>query len=182
MSSECEYDWYWKISACSTHMKLVTRSVSINSHSDNIYISVLTLWRHTRPAVTWSIIRPTCLSKTNHYSWNGYFRHIEVVCNGLVSHSSLNHIHCSLAVILMEPWHRRSCENSNFQNGKLFTLLTAQLMTGGDLNALFDHGKTRSWDGKLTFRNFFVTEQDVIVCLVRINAFHAIIDVNDEKK
>jgi hypothetical protein len=54
---------------------------------------------------------------------NGYSRHIKVVCNGLVSHFSLNHTHRSLTVILEEPWHRRSCENSNFQNGSLFTFV-----------------------------------------------------------
>jgi hypothetical protein len=32
----------------------------------------------------------------------------------------------------------------------------------------------------LTFRIFSVTEQDGIVCFVRINAFHANIDVNDK--
>jgi hypothetical protein len=37
-----------------------------------------------------------------------------LVCNCLVSHSSLNHTHRSLTVILTEPWHRRSCENLNF--------------------------------------------------------------------
>jgi hypothetical protein len=41
---------------------------------------------------------------------------------------------------------------------------------------------TRSWNGKLTFRNFSVTEQDVIVCFVRINALHANLDVNDNKQ
>jgi hypothetical protein len=35
--------------------------------------------------------------------------------------------HRSLTVILTEPWHQRSCEN--VKNGKLFTMLTAQLMT-----------------------------------------------------
>jgi hypothetical protein len=39
----------------------------------------------------------------------------------LMSHSSLNHAHRSLTVILTEPWHRRSCEN--FQNGELFTFV-----------------------------------------------------------
>jgi CRP-like cAMP-binding protein len=34
----------------------------------------------------------------------------------------------------------------------------------------------------LTFRNFSITEQDVIVCFVRINAFHANIDVNDRER
>ena len=40
--------------------------------------------------------------------------------------------------------------------------------------------QTRSWDGKLTLRNFF--RKDVIVCFVRINAFHANVDVNDNKQ
>ena len=65
------------------------------------------------------------------WSWRCYVTHglpllemvildIKVVCNGLVNHSSLNHTHRSLTVILTEPWHRRSGENSYFQNGKLF--------------------------------------------------------------
>jgi len=56
LSSECKYDWYWEISACSTEYEacdsfalahtptnfifLLSRlifSVSINSHPDNIY-------------------------------------------------------------------------------------------------------------------------------------------------
>jgi hypothetical protein len=41
-----------------------------------------------------------------------------MVGNGLVSHSNVNHAHRSLTVILTEPWHRRSCENSIFQNDK----------------------------------------------------------------
>jgi len=41
--------------------------------------------------------------------------------------------------------------------------------------------QSRSGDGKLTFRNFIVTEQDVIVCFLMIIAFHANIDVNDNK-
>ena len=35
--------------------------------------------------------------------------------------------------------------------------------------------------GKIDFPEFSVTDQDVIVCFVRINAFHANIDVNDNK-
>jgi hypothetical protein len=35
---------------------------------------------------------------------------------------------------------------------------------------------------KIDFPEFFVTEQDVIACFVRINAFHASIDVNDNKQ
>jgi hypothetical protein len=34
----------------------------------------------------------------------------------------------------------------------------------------------------LTFWNISTTEQDVIVCFVKINAFHANIDVNDNKE
>ena len=57
-------------------------------------------------------------------------------------------------------------------------LLTVQLMTGGDLDA--NSIIANSIMGrKIDFRNFSVTEQDVIVCFVRINAFHANIDVND---
>jgi hypothetical protein len=80
--------------------------------------------------------------------------------NGPVSHSNMNHAHRSLTVILTEPWHWRSCENSIFQNDKW--------------------PQTRSWDGKLTLRNFSVTEQDVNVYVVRINAFHANIDVTEK--
>ena len=43
------------------------------------------------------------------------------VCSGLVNNSNLNHTYVSLTAILTKPWHRRSWENSNFQNGKLFT-------------------------------------------------------------
>ena len=138
-------------------------------------MSVLTLWRHTQPAVTGSVIRPTCLSKTNHWPWNGYSRHIKVVCNGLVSHSGLNHTHRLLMVILTEPWHRRSCENSNFQNGKLFTFVDSTINDRRWFKCLIRSSQTRSWDGKFTLWNFSVTEHDVIVCFVRINAFHAII-------
>ena len=46
--------------------------------------------------------------------------------------------------------------------------------------------QTRSWDGKFTFRNFSLTEQGVIVCLlllfVRINVFRPNIDTNDNKQ
>ena len=34
---------------------------------------------------------------------------------------------------------------------------------------------------KICFPEFYVTEQDVIACFVRINALHANIDVNDNK-
>jgi len=56
------------------------------------------------------------------------------------------------------------------------------LMTKGDLDNIIRSSQTQSWDGKLTLRNFSVTEQDVIVCFVSINAFHANIDVNDNKQ
>jgi hypothetical protein len=58
---------------------------------------------------------------------------MKVVCNGLVSHSSLSHTQAQ--IILPKPWHRRSCENSNFQKGKFLLLLTAQLIIAGDINA-----------------------------------------------
>jgi len=35
---------------------------------------------------------------------------------------------------------------------------------------------------KIDFSECFVTEQDVIVCFVRINAFQVNIDVNDNKQ
>ena len=35
---------------------------------------------------------------------------------------------------------------------------------------------------KIDFPDFSVTEQDVIVCFVRINVFYANIDVNDNKQ
>jgi hypothetical protein len=56
-----------------------------------------------------------------------YSRDIRVVCNGLMSHSRLNYTHRSLTVILTEPWHRRSCENSNFQNDKLFAFVDSTM-------------------------------------------------------
>jgi hypothetical protein len=143
-------------------------------------MTVLTLWPHTRPSVTGSVIRPTCLSKTNLYPWNGYSIHIGVVCNGLVSHSSVSHTHYLLTFILTEPWHRRSCEN--FQNGELFTFVDITIKYHRWFKYLIWTPQTRSWDGKLTFRNFSISEQDVIVCFVRINAFHANIDVNDNKQ
>jgi hypothetical protein len=100
----------------------------------------------------------------------------------MVSHSSLNQTHCSLTVILTEPWHQSSCENSNFQNGKLLTFVDSTINGRGWFKCLIRSSQTWSWDGKLTFRNFSVTEQDVIVCFVRINAFHANIDVNDNRQ
>ena len=55
-------------------------------------------------------------------------------------------------------------------------------MTAGDLYALFDHRKLDHGTNKFTFRNYSVTEQDVIDCFVRINAFHANIDEHDNKQ
>jgi hypothetical protein len=91
-----------------------------------------------------------------------------------------------LTVILTEPWHWRSCENSNFENGKLFTFVDSTIDVCRWFKCLIRSSQTRSWDGKLTFRNFSVTEQGVIVCLlllfVRINVFRAKIYVNDNKQ
>jgi hypothetical protein len=77
-----------------------------------------------------------------------------------------------------------SCENSNyFQNGKLFTFVDSTINDDHRWSkCLIRSLQTGSWDGKLTFRNFSITEQDVIVCFVRINGFHANIDVNDNKQ
>ena len=97
------------------------------------------------------------------------------VGNGLVSHSILNHTHRSLAVILTEPWHRCSCENC--QNGKLFTFVHSTINDRRWFKCLI-----RSQEGKLTYRNISITEQDVIVCFVRRNAFFANVDVKDNKQ
>jgi len=56
------------------------------------------------------------------------------------------------------------------------------LMTKGDLDNIIRSSQTQSWDEKFDFSEFFRTEQDVIVCFVRINKFHANIDVNDNKQ
>jgi hypothetical protein len=60
-------------------------------------------------------------------------------------------------------------------------LLTAQLMTACDLNTYFDHRKL-DHGMEIDFLDIYVMEQDVIVGFVRINAFHANIDVNDNKQ
>jgi hypothetical protein len=72
----------------------------------------------------------------------------------LVSHSSLNHTHHSLIIILTEPWHRRSCENSSFQNGKLFTFVDSTINERRWFKCLIRSSQTRSWDGKLTTKFF----------------------------
>jgi len=64
----------------------------------------------------------------------------------------------------------------------LFTFVDSTINDRMLFKCLIRLSQTRPWDGKLTFRNFFVTEQDVIVYFVRINAFHANIDVNDNKQ
>jgi hypothetical protein len=58
-----------------------------------------------------------------------------MVSNGLASHFSLNHTGRSLTVILMEPWYRWSCENSNFLHGKLFNFVDSTINDQSDLNA-----------------------------------------------
>jgi len=73
--------------------------------------------------------------------------------------------------------------NSNFQNGKLFTLVASTINDRRWFKWLIRSSQTRSWDGEFIFRIFFFgTEQDLIVCFVRINAFNANIDVNDNKQ
>jgi len=112
-------------------------------------MSVLTLWRHKRPAVMGYVIRPTCLSKTHHWPWNGYSRHIKVVLNGMESHSGLNHTHRSLSVILTELWLDVLVKIQIFRIANYLLMLTAQLITAGDLNACLDHRKldhgTENW-------------------------------------
>jgi hypothetical protein len=62
-----------------------------------------------------------------------------------------------------EPWHRRSCEHSNFQNGKLFIFFDTTINDRRWFKCLIRSLQTRSWDGKFTFRNFPIMQQDVIV-------------------
>jgi hypothetical protein len=50
----------------------------------------------------------------------------------------------SLTVILTEPWHRRSCENSNFQNGKLFTFDVSTINDRRWFKCLIRSSKTQS--------------------------------------
>ena len=69
-----------------------------------------------------------------------------------------------------------------FQNGELFTFVDITIKYRRWLKCLIWSSQSRSWDGKLTFLNLSVTEQDVIVCFVRINAFQTNIDVNDNKQ
>jgi hypothetical protein len=139
----------------------------------------MTLWRHTRPAAMGYVIRPTCLSKTNHWPWNGYSRHIKVVLHGMGSYSSLNHTHRSLTFILTELWLDVLVKMQIFRMVNYLLLLTTQLITAGDLNVWFDLRKLDHRTGNWLFS---VTEQYVIVCFVRINAFLPKIDVNDDKQ
>jgi hypothetical protein len=71
---------------------------------------------------------------------------------------------------------------SNFQNGKLLTFIDSTINDHRRIKCLIRLSQTRSWDAKLTVRNFSVPEQNVIAHFVRINAFHANIDVNDNKQ
>ena len=65
---------------------------------------------------------------------------------------------------------------------KLFTFVDSTINERRCFKCLIQSLRTRSWDGKLTFRNFSVTEHDVIVYFVRINVFHTNIGVNDNKQ
>ena len=64
----------------------------------------------------------------------------------------------------------------------LFNFVDSTINDRMGFKCLIRSSQTQSWDGKLTFLNFSVTKQDVIVYFVRINAFHANIDVNDNKQ
>jgi hypothetical protein len=54
--------------------------------------------------------------------------------------------HRSLTVILTEPWHRRSGENSNFQNGKLVTFVDSTINDRRSFKCLIRSSQTRPWD------------------------------------
>ena len=128
-------------------------------------MSVLTLWRYTRPVVTGPVLRPFVLPVCR-----GRIISIEMVILDTLKWSVTAWWVIPAWTILTEPWHRRSCENSNFQNGKLFTFVDSTVKDRRWFKCPIRSSQTRSWDGKLTFWNFFVTEQDVIICFVRINA------------
>ena len=143
-------------------------------------MSVLTLWRYSRlPLRCLSFVLHVCRRRLislemdilDTLKWSAKAWWVIPVWT-----------HQSFMVILTVPWHRRSCENSNFQNGKLFAFVGSTTNDRRWLNCLIRSLQTRSWDGKFTFRNISVTEQDIIVCIVRINAFHANIDVSDYKQ
>jgi hypothetical protein len=46
-----------------------------------------------------------------------------------------------------ESWHRRSCENSNFQNGKLFTFNDSTINDRNWFKCVIRSLKIQSWDG-----------------------------------
>jgi hypothetical protein len=139
-------------------------------------MSVLTLWRHTQPAVMGlSFILPVC--------WRRIISLEMVILDTLKWSAAAWWVIPVWAIPIARSqsfWH--SCENSNIQNGKLFTFVDSIINDRRWFKCLIRSSQTRSLDGKFTFRNFSVTEQDVIVCFMRINAFHANIDVNDNKQ
>jgi len=51
-------------------------------------------------------------------------------------------------------WRALSLTNSNFQNGKLLTFVDSTINYCRWFKCLIRSSQTRSWDGKLTFRNF----------------------------
>jgi hypothetical protein len=114
--------------------------------------------RHRTTRLTWVRVRVVggfTLGNTSFLVMNPDFHFalamdvivcIKVVCNCLVSHSSLNNTHRSLKVILTEPWHQRSCENSNFQNGKYIWSTDDNLWFSGVKELYFWEVKFyRSW-------------------------------------
>ena len=141
-------------------------------------MSVLTLWSNTRPAVRGlSFVLPVCRRRiinlkmviTDTLKWSASFQP--------EPYPPLAHAHFYGAVA-----STFLCENSNFQNGKLFTFVDSTINDRRWFKCLIRSSQTRSWDGKFTFLNFSITEYDVIVCFGRINAFHENIDVNDNKQ
>ena len=147
---------------------------------------------------------PGSVTTSGTYPW---FSSFLVSCNPLSTKSWLEQqaleyrIHWEIytpfahvATYKWENWNHLFCRNVS-----LLTALHCQLWGWGqgmkqnylylwypffELNVIgdFQSSQTWSWDGKSTFRNFFVTEQDVIACFVRIKEFHANIDVNDVKQ
>jgi hypothetical protein len=78
---------------------------------------------------------------------------------------------------------RQICKtNDRPRYDRLLTFVDSTINDRRSFKCLIRSLQTRSWDKQLTFRNFSVTEQNVIVCFVRINAFHANINVNDNKQ
>ena len=83
MSSECEYDWYWKISACSTEYEICDSFASLTRHQTSYFGSAGWYFRyqsiHIQIAYTYHpslllYLPADSISKTRikvHVSWAG---------------------------------------------------------------------------------------------------------------